>query len=250
MNKELLGISITTGTYQSILTQIIDLTKKRTKGYICFTNVHMTIETLNDKSFRNIVNEATMAVPDGMPIAKGIQIKYKQKQARIPGMDILPEIIKLADQNKLSIFILGSSNKNLEAVKKKIKHQFKNIKVAGTFSPMVTEDMPQEEIDEHLKIINDSKPHIVVVALGCPKQEKWMARNYKNINALLLGLGGAVDVYAGAQRRAPQFLQKMGLEWTYRLFQEPKRLWKRYLYTNTYFLYKAIPEIIRHRIML
>ena len=104
--------------------------------------------------------------------------------------------------------------------------------------------MTDEEIKTHISRINESGAHFVLVALGCPKQEKWMAANYKDINAVLLGLGGAFPVVAGLQKRAPVWMQKIALEWLYRLIQEPGRLFKRYFYTNSYFMALLMKQLM------
>ena len=122
-------------------------------------------------------------------------------------------------------------------IKNKIEKKFPNVKIAGLFSPPY--DKPLDD-KSYIDLINDSGADLVFVSLGCPKQEKWMANHYHNINAVLLGVGGAFSVYAGVTKRAPLFMRNAGLEWMYRLLQEPRRLFKRYFKTNSLFIYLLI----------
>nr|WP_315820525.1 WecB/TagA/CpsF family glycosyltransferase [Paraflavitalea speifideiaquila] len=114
---------------------------------------------------------------------------------------------------------------------------YPNLKIGGAISPPFGVTLTPQELQHHIDMINQSSSHVVYVALGCPKQEKWMANNYNKINAVLLGIGGALPVLAGVQTRAPKWMQDMSLEWLFRLLQEPRRMFRRYLYTNSYFIW-------------
>ncbi len=119
--------------------------------------------------------------------------------------------------------------------------------VAGSWSPPFR-PLTDTEKEDDIRRINDSGAHLVFVALGCPKQERWMAENKGKIHAVMLGVGGAFPVYAGLQRRAPEWMQKYALEWVFRLCQEPKRMWKRYLVTNTLFCILLAKELFMVRV--
>ena len=205
-------------------------------SYICFANVHMTIEAHKDSSFREKVNKADLVLADGKPIANSCLWLHSKNQERISGMDFTPNILAKANQKSLSIFIYGSTNDVIAALKGKINADFPDIHFAGAISPPFRE-LTVEEIKNDIEKINHSGAHLVFVSLGCPKQEKWMAENSDKINAVLLGIGGALPVVAGIQKRAPGWMQNMALEWLYRLFQQPKRLFTRYVYTNSYFIF-------------
>jgi N-acetylglucosaminyldiphosphoundecaprenol N-acetyl-beta-D-mannosaminyltransferase len=196
----------------------------------------MTIEAVDHSDFAEVVNGADMVCADGMPLAKAVKLIYGQKIDRVAGMDMFPDLIQAADEQNLSIFLFGSTDEVLAKIKKKITTKYPAVKLVGAVSPPFR-SLSDEEEAEYIKQINDSGAKMVFVALGCPKQEKWMAKHSKNINAVLLGVGGAFPVFVNEQKRAPKWMQNMSLEWLYRLIQDPKRLFKRYFYTNTKFLF-------------
>jgi N-acetylglucosaminyldiphosphoundecaprenol N-acetyl-beta-D-mannosaminyltransferase len=213
-------------------------------SYVCFANVHMVIEAYKELEFRKQVNGAALVLPDGKPIVKAFKWLHGKNLERIAGMDYLPEILDKANKNLVSIFIYGSSNEVQEAMISRISRDYPAVRIAGRIAPPFRK-LSAEEIQIHIREINSSNAHIVFISLGCPKQEKWMAENSRNIPALLLGLGGAFDVFAGMRKRAPLWMQRNSLEWLYRLYQEPVRMFKRYLYTNTFFILLLIKKLVR-----
>jgi len=206
----------------------------------------MTIEAYNDSSFRQNLDKALLILPDGKPLAVACKWLYKKTQERISGMDFMPAILEQAHKNKAKVFLYGSTEKVLDNIKDRIRSKYPNAIVAGSISPPFRE-LSVEEANDHIRRINESGAHFVLVALGCPRQEKWMAAHYNSINAVLLGLGGAFPVTAGLQKRSPKWMQHMSLEWLYRLLQEPRRLFKRYFYTNSVFMWLLAKELMKHR---
>lgn len=237
---------ISTGTYDKFLHEILELSKNTISSYICVSNVHMTIEAYQSKTFCEIVNNADMATPDGMPLAKAMKLLYGIEQDRVAGMDLMPDLMKVSEEKELSIFLYGSTEETLQKITKKASKEFPNLKLF-TYSPPFRA-LSNEEKYNTVKMINNKKPNFVFVALGCPKQEKWMAEHKGKVNSCMIGLGGALEVYAEVKDRAPQWMQKYSLEWLYRLIQDPKRLWKRYVMTNTLFIFLLFIQIMRVRI--
>ncbi len=244
--KQILGTSITIISKEKAVFELIQLAFNRQSSYTCFVNVHMTIESQTDEILKQAVTQSTLSLADGMPVAKAIKWLYNINQERLAGMDFLPILIDKAHQQNLSIFFYGSTPEMLQITQKYIKNKYPDINIAGTLSPPFRE-LSHTEIEDHIAIINSSQANLVFVALGCPKQEKWMAENCKDINATLLGIGGALEVFVKAKKRAPLIIQQIGMEWLYRLIQDPKRLWKRYLKTNSQFMIQLTKEILRHR---
>jgi len=230
--------------FDESLDHVMALAMQRKPSYICFANVHMTIEAFRDKQFQEKVNNADLVLPDGKPIASASRLLHHKKQERISGMDFIPAILKRAADAKLSVFIYGSTNEVIQAMNEKIKLNYPNINLAGAISPPFRQ-LSDEEINNDVEKMNQSGANLILVSLGCPKQEKWMAENSQKINAVLLGIGGALPVVAGIQKRAPKWMQNMALEWFYRLIQQPRRLFSRYLYTNSYFLFLLTKEWIK-----
>ena len=242
MRSKIISLDICLLDYEESLNQLIAYAKERRKGYACFANVHMVIEAYQDKQFDKDVNSATLVLPDGMPLVKTLKWFYGIEQDRVAGMDVMPDLIRIASNNNLKLFFFGTTPELLEKIRLKIEKDFPKTDVVGLFSPPFNEPLNN---DLYTEMINSSGANLVFVALGCPKQEKWMAQNSSKINAMLLGVGGAFPVFAGVASRAPLFMQNTGLEWVYRLYQEPKRLFKRYLFTNSIFLFLVLKTKIK-----
>ena len=241
---KIISLNVNRISFNECLEQVMGFALKKTPSYICFANVHMVIEAYNDRSILNQVDNANLVLSDGKPLAIACNILYGKKQERISGMDFTPSILEKANEKKLSVFIYGSTPDVIDPFKEKIARVYSDIHFAGAISPpfrQLTVDERKNDIEK----INRSGAHLVLVALGCPKQEKWMAENSGEINAVLLGIGGALPVVAGVQKRAPRWMQNMALEWLYRLIQQPGRLFTRYLYTNSYFLFLFSRDYIK-----
>ena len=234
--RKIISIYISEISYKDSLNRIIELARQKKSSYVCIANVHMLVEANKDKEFANVVNNADLVTADGMPIVKSMKSLYGIKQDRIAGMDLLPDIMKASEKNQLSVFFYGSTTEVLNLIKNKIGTDFPHLITAGFYSPPFR-DITEKEENDIINLIGKSKANIVFVGLGCPKQEKWMAKMKGKINSAMIGVGGAFQVYSELQKRAPKWMQKNGLEWLFRFFQDPKRLWKRYLTTNTSFIY-------------
>jgi len=234
--KRVISIDVSTGPYKSFIERIVALARIRLSSYVCVANVHMVVEAHADARYAAIVNSADLVTPDGMPLARALTMLHGIRQERVAGMDLLPDLLCAANLNGLSVFLYGSTDAVLDAMLRRIGREFSQLRICGAYSPPFRPITP-EEACEDISRINASGAHIVLVALGCPKQERWMAANRGSVNAVMVGIGGAFPVYAGLQSRAPLFMQRHSLEWLYRLCQEPRRLFKRYLVTNSIFLW-------------
>ena len=168
------------------------------------------------------------------------------KQERVAGMDFMPAILKMAEKEQLPVFFFGTSDPVLKAIKSRILSEVPKLPIAGMLAPPFG-DQTEAENAHYCQTIINSGAKLVLVALGCPRQEKWMAKNTHLINAPMLGVGGAFPVYAGLDSRAPEWMQNLGLEWFHRLITNPGRLWKRYLFTNTRFIIKILPLLLKHK---
>lgn len=202
----------------------------------------MCIEVWKDAAYALAVNSADMATPDGKPLAKAIEWLHGIKQPRVAGMDLLPDLLRDAAAHGLGVYFYGSTPDVLDAIQHKARAEYPGLIISGSWSPPFR-PLTDTEKDDDIHRINDSGANLVFVALGCPKQERWMAENKGKIHAVMLGVGGAFPVYAGLQKRAPEWMQKYALEWVFRLCQEPKRMWKRYLVTNTFFCILLAKEL-------
>jgi len=242
----IISLDIDHVSFRESLEQVMVWGLSHTPSYVCFANVHMTMEAHQDAGFKQNVNHASLVLADGKPVAVAGKLLYGKKQERIAGMDFMPAILDKANELKAKVFLYGSTQEVLDSLEQKIKSNYPGVVLAGSITPPFR-PIAQEELAGHIDQINNSGANVVMVSLGCPKQEKWMSANSQKINAVLLGVGGAFAVTAGLQKRSPVWMQKLGLEWLHRLMQEPKRLFKRYFVTNTRFIFLLSKEIIKRR---
>ncbi|MFN0048507.1 MAG: WecB/TagA/CpsF family glycosyltransferase [Cytophagales bacterium] len=241
--KKVIDLKVSTLSYSVVLDTIFDLALSKSTSYICFANAHMAVEAHLSPKIANSVNNATIVTSDGMSVVMALKFLHKVKQDRTAGMDMIFDLIKGASDKNLSVFLLGTEQSTIDSFVENAKFQHKNLKIVGSIAPPFTE-FTESQNDNYVSQIKDSGAHMVFVSLGCPKQEKWMAENSHRINAVLLGVGGAFPLYAHKTRRAPVFMQKSGFEWLFRLYQEPKRLWRRYLVTNTLFVFYFFRQLL------
>ena len=233
--REVVGVGITLGTFEEHIDAIVALAQARTSSYVCCVNAHMAVEAASDRSFAQVVNTADLATADGVPLLRTLQKLGRTAQERVAGNDLMPALLARAAQSGLPVYLYGGKQEVLDEIQRKATQEFPGLRFAGAHSPPFRALSP-EELAEDAARINASSAAMVMVSLGCPKQEKWMASVRPGVNAVMLGLGGAFLLYAGVDTRAPKWMRDLSLEWAYRLVLEPRRLWKRYLVTNTLFL--------------
>ncbi|WPX08504.1 WecB/TagA/CpsF family glycosyltransferase [Anaerocellum danielii] len=220
---------------EELLEEIGNWAKKNESRVICFANVHMNIECVESERVKEAVNSADIVCPDGMPLVWWLKRKGEYNQERLDGPSMMLDICKYAQENNLKIGLYGSEKDVLSALIDNLKKMFNDLKISYSYSPPFRDLTPEEE-ERIIEEINQSGVQILFVGLGCPKQEIWMSKNKGKINAVMLGVGAAFNMHAGKIKRAPLWMQRMGLEWLYRLMKEPRRLWRRYLYTNFKFI--------------
>lgn len=236
MKKAIISLNVTTGSYRMFIDNILGLINEVKSCYICVANVHMLVEAHNDPKFASIVNKATMITPDGMPLVWSMNLLHGIKQDRVAGMDLLPDLLKETQDKQIPVYFYGGTQEMLDKTEQFVKSNYPGSIIAGLHSPPFR-PLTKTEENNVVERINKSGAKVLFVALGCPKQEKWMASMKGRVMMPMIGIGGALPVMVGIQKRAPQWAQDNGLEWGYRLFQEPKRLFKRYAITNTTFLW-------------
>lgn len=230
-----LGIDMSIGSFQEHVAAIIGLGAEHRSSYVCCVNAHMCVEADRDPSFKAVVNGADLATADGMPMLKAVNTFHKVGQERVAGNDLLPALFAAAERRGLSIFLYGGQQQVLNTMVANAAREYPSLRIAGTLSPPFR-PLTAEEMDEHARTVNSSGAHIVMVSLGCPKQERWMAAMKGKVQGVMLGLGGAFLLYAGVDTRAPKWMRDLSMEWVYRLALEPRRLFKRYLVTNSLFV--------------
>jgi N-acetylglucosaminyldiphosphoundecaprenol N-acetyl-beta-D-mannosaminyltransferase len=241
IRKPVLGLEISTGSFADHVAVFMAWGRAHRSSYVCCVNAHMTVEAHWNPDLAVIVNAADAATADGMPVLKALQLFHGVEQERVAGNDLLPALLVAAAHQGLSVYFHGGEQQVLDAMVGRAMKELPGLRIAGTCSPPFRK-LTEEEMAEQARVINASGAHIVMVALGCPKQERWMAAMQGRVNAVMLGLGGAFLLYAGVDSRAPKWMRDLSLEWLYRLALEPGRLWKRYLVTNSVFLWLFLKE--------
>lgn len=225
-------------TWDETLKRITNWGKARESRYICICNVHSVITATRDAELKQVLKLADMATPDGMPIAWMLRKLGFHGQQRINGPDLMWKYCAQAEKSGDEVYFYGSTFETLRRLSVNLKSAFPGLQIGGVYSPPFSTVGKAEE-DAIVATINESGAGVVFVGLGCPKQEKWMAAHCERIHAVMIGVGAAFDYHASTLPRAPQWMQRNGLEWLHRLISDPRRLWKRYLLTNTSFIIRA-----------
>lgn len=231
----ILGVQIAAINMEAAVTYIQNNLGGLNGQYICISNVHTTVMSYEDKAYRKIQNHAVLALPDGKPLSVLSRKRGFAKADRVTGPDLMEEIFKHSKECGYKHYFYGGKLETLKVLEQKLKEQYQ-LQIAGMYAPPFGK-MTEEEDREIIDRINEAKADFVWVALGAPKQEQWMYAHQGKVQGLMVGIGAGVDYLAGNIKRAPMWMQKCSLEWLYRFFQEPKRLFRRYLVTNTKFLW-------------
>ena len=237
-----LGVNVAvTDMKKSIEFLTVNLESNRGQ-YVCVSNSHTVVTACDNPSYMDVQNSACMVLPDGKPLSVVQRIKGCKGACKVSGPDIMFELVS-GKYNQYKHFFYGATNNTLDSLKANLIAVNPGLQIVGMYSPPFR-PLTNDEDCQIVNLINNSNADFVWVGLGAPKQEIWMRNHSLNIddanprviNALMLGVGAAFDFHAGTIKRAPLWMQKCGLEWLYRLTQDPKRLFKRYFVTNTKFI--------------
>lgn len=245
-NKFLLfNLEIFSGNYKEVVEIVDGWIKKSEKHFVCVRDAHGLVLCINDVSLHRIHKRAGLVVPDGMPIAWLGRFKGYKDTTRIYGPDLMLYLCKMAERRGYNVFFYGTNEHTLERLREQILIEYPKIRITGSFAPPYRELTESEKLSVRKKI-NNSKAQLVFVGLSTPKQEIWMDENieYLKTNALV-GVGAGFDFNAGLKKQAPRWVQYIGLEWFYRLLQEPRRLSGRYFRTIPLFMWFVIIDLSR-----
>jgi N-acetylglucosaminyldiphosphoundecaprenol N-acetyl-beta-D-mannosaminyltransferase len=245
--RNIIEIPVNINTFEQQTEQITAWAKHRQNTMVCVANVHMLVEGWRDPDFANMLKNADILVPEGMPLVWMLNLMGLDYIKRVGGMELFLACCQKASAAQISIFLLGTEPEILATIHQRLAKDFPNLKIAGMYAPPFAPISKEVDL-ELVQTINDSGAGIVFVALGCPKQEKWMALYRDRLQAVLIGVGAVFPIYAGIMKQAPEFMRNAGLAWLFRLGQEPKRLWFRYLSTNPIFIYLALKQIIASKL--
>ncbi len=227
---------------EELIDEVERLISRGCGGYVCFSTVHMVMEAYDNPEFAKIVNAADYIVTDGMPLVWMQKLQGARAASRVRANDAMIALCRYAEQKGFSVGFYGSSDKVIKAIRARAIRDFPRLRIVYSFSPPFRQ-LTKEEDEEIVEEINAAAPDILFVGLGCPKQERWMAAHKDRVKSVMLGVGASFDFFAGNVKECPEWIGNVGLEWLFRLLQEPKRLWRRYLILNPRFLLLALIQL-------
>ena len=238
----ILGVPIDALDWNQAIARLLNWARNNESRYVAICNAHVVVTASQDATYGKVIASADMATPDGAPVAWMLRREGFPGQQRINGPDLTWALAKACEADGVSVYFYGSTTETLEKLRVCLSAAFPMLRVAGMDSPPFRQLTAAEDA-EAVERINSSGAGIVFVGLGCPKQERWMAEHKGRVQAVMIGVGAAFDFHAGTVSRAPAWMRNNGLEWLHRLGSEPRRLWKRYLVTNTLFVVGAIRQL-------
>jgi len=235
---DLFGVGVSPTTYEEATAIIVEAARRGIPGVVSCHAVHALISASRDKTLGRKVNAFDMVTPDGQPVRWALNLLHGTKLSdRVYGPELMLRLCRKAAEAEISVYLYGGSPEVVEKLRANLGRLIPDLQVAGFESPPFRQLTPDEEraaVDR----INSSGAGLVFVGLGCPKQDLFAYRHRGDIQGVQVCVGAAFDFHAGVKRTAPPWMQRRGLEWLYRLLQEPRRLWRRYLVTNSIFLAK------------
>jgi N-acetylglucosaminyldiphosphoundecaprenol N-acetyl-beta-D-mannosaminyltransferase len=244
-----LAYSCFVGDVESAASLIVEHAAADRGGYVCLCNVHVLTTALHDSRLRRILGRAELRLPDGEPVAWLLRRSGMPHARRVGGPDLFPSVVELGRHVDLRHFLVGSTEPTLELLTTALLAMHPGAEIVGRFAPPLS---AKPDIDEMLVArIRSMGAQIVWVGLGAPKQELWMERAASAMPGVtMVGVGAAFDFVSGAKPRAPEWMQRYGLEWLHRMATEPRRLTTRYAQSNSEFLARAGYELARRRLRM
>ena len=239
-----LGFEVSLVTRVQAVEQVFAWANSPRGRFVCAANVHMVMEAHDDRDFAAQMKRADLVVPDGMPLVWAQHIFGHASAERIRGPDLMVALLEGAAATGVPVGLYGASSEVITACLRYFGERFPALNVACAISPPFRA-LTVEEVDAYAREINEAGARILFVSLGCPKQEKWMAENVGRMECVMIGVGAAFDFLAGSKAVAPQWMQRTGLEWAFRLATEPRRLWRRYLIHNSRFVFLFLRHWVR-----
>jgi N-acetylglucosaminyldiphosphoundecaprenol N-acetyl-beta-D-mannosaminyltransferase len=245
--EHILSTSVSITDYESACDRIIQWAQENRSCYIIAANVHVVMTAYWSKTYHQVVNQAALVTPDGMPLVWALRWLGWPEATRVYGPDLMLACCEQAALAQIPIYLYGGTEEMLQILQENLRLHFPTLEIAGSHSPPFRPLAPEEE-EEDIQRLHHSGAKIVFVSLGCPKQEEWMARQQGKLSAVMIGVGAAFGFHSGTVRQAPRWMMTAGLEWLYRLAVEPTRLWKRYFINNPAFILLFCGQIIMHHV--
>ena len=239
-----LGVGVDAIDIQAAVERIFEAVASDRRGYVCVTGVHGVMEAQRDHEFRRILNDSLVTTPDGMPTVWLGRISGFRAMRRVYGPDLMLEVCRRSLLTGSTHFLYGGNEGVAEQLAERLRARFPGIRIVGTYSPPFRPLNPEEE--QHLRARLDAlRPDLFWVGLSTPKQERFMSKYRGALSAkVMIGVGAAFDMHSGRTGQAPRWMQRSGLEWFFRLLQEPRRLFKRYAVNNPAFVWYVLQQTL------
>ena len=245
-HRFILGTRVDATSNTDATARILRWAKARESRYVCVCNVHMVMEAHDAPDFQKVVNAADLVTPDGMPLVWVLRVLGIRHTPRVDGSALTWHVCESAAREGIPIALYGGSEETIAAFTAFANQHFPGLRIVDSISPPYR-PLTAADVEADTQKLAASEAKIVLVALGCPKQERWMAERKSRLNAVMIGIGAALDFHAGRIPRAPRWMQKTGLEWLFRLMMEPRRLWRRYLIHNPRFILLLLAQLLHLR---
>jgi N-acetylglucosaminyldiphosphoundecaprenol N-acetyl-beta-D-mannosaminyltransferase len=230
---------------EDVVAQMEEWIQHRHVGsYIAVTGMHGIMEAHHDPAFKNILNSSSLVVPDGMPLVWLARLKGNNLKRRVYGPELMTSFCEISAKKGYRHFLYGGAPGVAEKLAGELAYQFPGLVIAGTYSPPFR-PVTAEEDAEIIRTISATHPDVLWVGLSTPKQERWMDAHHNLLSVpVLIGVGAAFDIHSGLKKQAPIWMREHGLEWFFRLVQEPKRLWRRYVVYGSEFLFWVTLDLL------
>lgn len=240
--EHVFGLKIAATTLHSAVNTVCKYLPKWQGEYITFVNVHTLVLAEENQTYFAAQQGAVVRFADGYPVAKYLQKHGHRAAERVAGPDFMDAIFQKSVEKGYTHYFYGSSPDSLCALKKQLQKRYPGIEIVGLYAPPVRTEWTKEQMEQDIERMNAAHPDFIWIGLGAPKQELWMHAAQGKVTGLMLGVGAGLDFHAERMKRAPLWMQSIGLEWFYRLLQEPGRLGPRYLQTNFKFIQLCLQE--------
>ncbi|HEY8770076.1 MAG TPA: WecB/TagA/CpsF family glycosyltransferase [Thermoleophilaceae bacterium] len=246
--RELLGIPVAVTDYDEVMSVMDRLVETREKGYFCAAPVHAVMVAQDEPETLAALRGATLVVPDGMPLVWAVNMLGEQLENRVYGPELMLRYSDRCAERGHRVWLYGGRDQgSLAQLALSLRRRHPGIQIVGGYSPPFR-PLTREEEDSLIAQVNEAKPDVLWVGIGVPKQEKWMARMRSALDVpVMCGVGAAFDFHAGRISQAPTWMQEHGMEWLYRIAQEPRRLLPRYLWFNPRFVISVARQLLAQR---
>ena len=245
--SQLIGVKLDPIDYDRACERILDWADAGAAEYVCIANVHVVMEARDSADYGRVIDDASMVTTDGVPLVWALRLKGVASASRVYGPELMQRLLSAADRGGYRVGLFGGDQATLDTLNEVIARRWPEADVVFSESPPFR-PLSADETSAYLNRMRSAGVQLLFVGLGCPKQESWMHEYSRYLPGVMLGVGAAFDFIAGTKKTAPPWLQRLGLEWAFRLATEPSRLWRRYLKHNPRFLMMAAVDIIRSRL--